>query len=179
MYKSYNQIFIGFLLTIFHINIGPLQILPPFVGLLIMFFAIYRLYNISQIKDFRISYKLIAVAILLSLIYTIITFSYNILGNFYYYMASILPSIVYLLFIFYLINGSIKLFDNCWERNILLLRVFTVFHLLTLAISVVLISKFAFNILTLTSLLILINYLIVAYLLYFYRKIAKMDMLSE
>lgn len=46
MMKGYKKIFLGMFLSIFHVNLGYIRILPPFIAYLVVVIATLLIWNI-------------------------------------------------------------------------------------------------------------------------------------
>lgn len=53
MYEGYNRIFWGIFISTFHINLGPVQIFPAFVGFLMIVSGLNLLYEESALERFK------------------------------------------------------------------------------------------------------------------------------
>ena len=72
MYQGYNRVFWGILFITFHINLGPIRILPAFVGYLFISSGINILYENTKIAQFKNSQILAVVLAIKSIIFGII-----------------------------------------------------------------------------------------------------------
>lgn len=73
MYEGLNKIFKGTLLVFFHINIGPLDILPDFLGVWLIMSGCKYLYEHSGNDNLRIASNVFAGAFVFSLLVYILT----------------------------------------------------------------------------------------------------------
>lgn len=53
MFKGYNQIFWGIFIATFNIKLGPIKILPAFVGLLVISNGLRKLYEETKLESFH------------------------------------------------------------------------------------------------------------------------------
>lgn len=68
MYSGYNRIFWGYVITTFHINIGALRILPPFIGFMVIVSGINLLYRSTDLEPFKKAGGIGAIVVVLTLI---------------------------------------------------------------------------------------------------------------
>jgi hypothetical protein len=106
MYNGYRTIFWGIFFSVFHINLGGLQILPAFVGWLIAAHGINLIYKEVPSPSFRKAYNFSLIMVVVSLIGPISTWvgaSYVILDY-----VPVVFAIVELPVIYYLLEGSME-----------------------------------------------------------------------
>ncbi|MDD3172404.1 MAG: hypothetical protein PHF63_01835 [Herbinix sp.] len=116
MYSGYRQIFWGLFLCTFHINIGLIQVIPAFIGWLIVAGGLYTLYDAYAYTSFRKAhYTVIAIAGI-----SLFGFIADFLGKRYEILTymPILIAIVEFLFIYYLLEGSIQYFLDAGEEAV-------------------------------------------------------------
>lgn len=105
MYDGYKKIFWGLFFSTFHINLGVLQILPAFVGWLIVADGINILYNETSNISLKKAYNvtlIVAGVSFVGFLSAITGGAFNIIT----YVSLLTPFIV-LIFTYYLITGSI------------------------------------------------------------------------
>ena len=154
MEKGYKKVFWGFLITIFDINIGSINILPDFIGYFIMGSGIYTLYSEFKNDNFKIANTLANFLMGYSLIMGIVEYaiSTNIIGSGLYehpvyiiigFILSIVISAVILIMAFKIISGFIDLYFHREmedEANILINKqkkytILTIIGLLLISVS--------------------------------------------
>ena len=123
MEAGYKKIFWGFLITIFNINLGPINILPDFIGYYIMGFGISKIYEEYQDQNLKSANTLANILMSYSLIIGIVEYSIinNIIGGGLYehpayiiinFILTTLVNAVILVMIFKIISGTIDLYLN-------------------------------------------------------------------
>lgn len=121
MEKGYKKMFWGFLITIFDINLGHINILPDFIGYYIMGSGIYILYSEFKNDNFKRANTLANVLMSYSLIMGVAEYaiSANIIGSGLYehpaytivnFILSIVISSAILIMTFNIISGIIDLY---------------------------------------------------------------------
>ena len=121
MEKGYKKVFWGFLITIFDINIGSINILPDFIGYFIMGSGIYTLYSEFKNDNFKIANTLANFLMGYSLIMGIVDYAIltNNIGSGLYehpvyiiigFILSIVISSVILIMAFKIISGFVDLY---------------------------------------------------------------------
>lgn len=78
MSEGYNKIFWGFIFITFHINLGSIQVLPNFIGYLIIYFALEKISEEYDMKVFKESAKYCSVLIVMSFLSLLMGFASNI-----------------------------------------------------------------------------------------------------
>lgn len=150
MYDGYNRIFWGILLTTFSINLGPIKILPTFVGFLFIVSGLNVLYEESSLEEFKNIKSMGIIVTLLSFIGGIIGFLTQT-GMDYSFLNTIWIigfMIIELVYFFRIIGTSIgylndKDYGDIKEEYIIKLRRYTIFSILnTCFLSIVLILNF-------------------------------------
>lgn len=83
MERGYEKIFWGLLISIFDINLGPINILPDFIGYFILGSGIYKLYEEFVCKEFKIANSLANFLMVYSLFMSVLDygFSSNLIGT--------------------------------------------------------------------------------------------------
>lgn len=83
MERGYEKIFWGLLISIFDINLGPINILPDFIGYFILGSGIYKLYEEFVCKEFKIANSLANFLMVYSLFMSVLNygFSSNLIGT--------------------------------------------------------------------------------------------------
>lgn len=74
MIKGYKKVFWGTILTVFHFNIGQMEILPEFIGILIVSSGIRELLDRYDNSNHRIALKINNIKALISFITVILPF---------------------------------------------------------------------------------------------------------
>lgn len=148
MYNGYNKMFWGVLITSFNINLGPINILPNFIGFLLIVSGLNTLYQESSFAGFNNISSMSMIVALLSFIGGII--GWFRLGMTNYSFLNIIWSIGFItiefMFFFKVLEASIEClqennYDELKERYILKLRnyaIFTLIIILSLGISLIL-----------------------------------------
>ena len=75
MFRGYRRIFWGILLLLFHINIGPVQVLPNFAGYMLMLSGISHLKNVADSNGLRRASIVAGIMIVESLFEFVLPFS--------------------------------------------------------------------------------------------------------
>ena len=154
MERGCKKIFWGFLITVFDINLGHINILPDFIGYFIMGSGIYTLYSEFKNDNFKIANTLANFLMGYSLIMGIVEYaiSTNIIGSGLYehpvyiiigFILSIVISAVILIMAFKIISGFIDLYFHREmedEANILINKqkkytILTIIGLLLISVS--------------------------------------------
>ncbi|MBP1927208.1 hypothetical protein J2Z76_003105 [Sedimentibacter acidaminivorans] len=122
MEQGYRKVFWGFLIVLFNINIGPINILPDFLGYFIIGSGLVAIVNEFETKSFRIAHKTANLLFLYTLLLSIFNFigSGEIIGNSSGYQykiiidigLSVLSSIFSLYMAFHILSGTINLYLN-------------------------------------------------------------------
>ena len=115
MFKGYRTIFWGIFFSVFHVNLGMIQILPVFVAWLIVAHGINLLYEADPTTSFKKAYDFSLFTAVISIIGPISTWvgsDYAILEY-----VSIVYSIFELFVIYYLLDGSIRHIKSKEEFN--------------------------------------------------------------
>lgn len=111
MYQGYKTIFWGIFFLTFHINIGFLQILPSFMGFVIIYWGIKCILEDYQSPNLYKAKTTTVFAILLSIIGGILDL--GLIGFFQSTQLSLLIpisiSVIELLLFYYLLTGSVEL----------------------------------------------------------------------
>ena len=121
MERGYEKIFWGILISLFDINLGPVNILPDFIGYFIIGSGIYKLYEGFENKDFKTADSLANFLVVYSLFMSVLNygFSNNLIGTdlnshpikiVIDFGLSIFVSSLILIMAFNIISGSITLF---------------------------------------------------------------------
>lgn len=148
MYNGYNKMFWGVLITSFNINLGPINILPNFIGFLLIVSGLNTLYQESSFAGFNNVSSMGMIVALLSFIGGVI--EWFRLGMTNYSFLNIIWSIGFItiefMFFFKVLEASIEClqennYDELKERYVLKLRnyaIFTLIIILSLGISLIL-----------------------------------------
>lgn len=95
--NGYKKIFWGMIFTIFHFNLGPIEILPDFIAILIVCSGIKEILVFYDNASIKISLKLLNIKVYMSLISFILLFigrqnifNSNILNIFWFNLGCIL-----------------------------------------------------------------------------------------
>ena len=115
MYSGYRTIFWGLFFSTFRINLGTLQILPAFVGWLIVAHGVNLINQDSNIASFWKSYKYALLLVLIMIIGPGLSL-FGIEHELLVYWP-ILFAIIELLFIYHLLVGSDEYFNAGLERQ--------------------------------------------------------------
>jgi hypothetical protein len=115
MYTAYRRIFWGLLITAFHINLGNFQVIPAFVGWMVITGAVNRLYQEQPYDVFRKAGRCSLTIAGLSFL----GFFFQITGyqNDYLYYLSVVIQIVNFLFAYYLLTGGGKCLSEDYRIN--------------------------------------------------------------
>lgn len=120
MEQGYKKIFWGFLITIFNINLGPINILPNFLGYLIIGSGLNLIQNEFANSNFKTANKASNFLVLYS-IFTYIIFS-MIFNDGYQYEniiekgVSVFGSSINLIMAFNIFSGTIEFYINKEQR---------------------------------------------------------------
>lgn len=143
MSSGYRRIFWGLLIMSFHINIGIIKILPPFVGLIVIGRGVESLYENSQNYRFKEAKKFIVFATAFSIISELVGLISieETPGGLISATLIVAYAILDLLFIFKILEGAIEVFKS--EDNLELVDRYTEIqkmHLIIDIINIVLIN---------------------------------------
>lgn len=121
MYKNYNKIYWGIIFVLININIGPIDILPNFIGYALMISGLSKLYNETKYKEFLITQTLAVIFLIQSLIAIV----YNFNGSEGVTTTGIITSIIFqvmqLIFVFYMYSGTIELLKNYDDKELVMI----------------------------------------------------------
>lgn len=139
MYSAYNKIFWGIFITTFSINLGPIKILPAFIGFLFIVSGLDSLYEESSFNIFE---KVKTIGILVAFISFIGgVMDFLTQGMALYILTGIIWIIMFviieLIFYFKIIEASIEYlsinnYDDLAENYISKLRGYTMFSILNI-----------------------------------------------
>ncbi len=112
MYKDLNKIFWGIILTLIDINIGWFDILPDFIGYLLIIDGLASLYNKTKQMEFNISIVFFVLMMSLSILFRI--YNANIMQDFTArsMILTTLSQIFQILSVFYMYTGIINILNN-------------------------------------------------------------------
>lgn len=121
MEAGYKKIFWGFLITIFNINLGTINILPDFVGYYIMGSGTYKIYEQYENGNFKTANIIANILMSYSLVYGIVEYAIknNIIGagldehlayTIISFILTTLMNSVVLIMTFKIISGTIDLY---------------------------------------------------------------------
>ncbi len=114
MSSGYRRIFWGFFIMNFHINIGIIKILPPFIGLIVIGRGVELLYENSKHYRFKEAKKFVILATIFSIVFELLGFI-PIEGILWELTSSVLMAayaILNLLFIFKILEGAIEVLKS-------------------------------------------------------------------
>lgn len=120
MGEAYRKIFWGIFILTFHINLGPLQILPNFVGYFLMVSATTMLFDRHGISSFRNAKHMAAVLGVLSLLENLYFFMGQVAFAPYTFFGPLLFGVLELLFFYQVLGGyalSLELYGQQEERE--------------------------------------------------------------
>lgn len=109
MDSGYKKILLGIFLVTFHINLGPIQIVPPVFGWLIVTFGVTELLQTFPNTPFRDGRYLAITVLFYTLITSVISF-FNptwFSSNSMLQFSPVVYAIIHLLFIYHILEGSI------------------------------------------------------------------------
>lgn len=114
MYKGYNKVFWGIFFLTFHINLGPIRILPTFVAYLIVLSGIKILYQETQIDSFRKAEILAIILAIRSIIFGIVELISIDIGKFFIFniLIIIVFNTIEMIMFYKLMEGSIEYFNS-------------------------------------------------------------------
>lgn len=139
MYSGYNKIFWGILITTFSINLGPIKILPVFIGFLFIVSGLDSVYKESSFNIFEKVKSIGMLVAFISFIGGVIDFTTYGMTN--YSFINIIWITVFiiieLVFYFKIIEASIEYlsinnYDDLTEDYISKLRNYTIFSILNI-----------------------------------------------
>lgn len=137
MYNNFNKILWGIIFVIININIGPIDILPNFIGYGLMISGLSKIHNETQYKEFLLT-KILAVIILIQSLVSIF-YHYNSIGNISInnMISNTVFQVLQLLLVFYMYSGIIKLLKKYDDIDLVLIiryarRNYTYITLLTM-----------------------------------------------
>lgn len=123
MSTGYNKIFWGFIFITFHINLGSIQILPNFIGYMIIYYGIKKLSEDYKVKSLEESSKYCSILIMMAFITLVISFAISPEGinNIYFDIIWMnVFNIVEIMMIYKLLDGSsevLRVKDNTLYDN--------------------------------------------------------------
>lgn len=141
MYDGYNKIFWGAVITSFNINLGPINILPNFIGFLMIVSGLNTLYKISSFVMYKNISTMGMIVALMSFIGG--TIGWFRLGMTNYSFLNIIWTIAFItiefVFFFKVLEVSIEYlkrnnYDELKEKYILKLRNYTILTLANIAV---------------------------------------------
>lgn len=123
MEQGYEKIFWGFLIAIFDINLGSVNILPDFIGYFILGSGVYKVYEEFESKDLKTANSLANLLMCYSLIMSVLNygFSNNLIGvglnshptkQIIDLVLAIFVSSIILIMAFNIISGTIALYKE-------------------------------------------------------------------
>lgn len=114
MYNEYNKIFWGIFICSFNIKLGPVKILPAFIGYIIILSGISSLYKITHIKSFNKSKTFAIIIIIITSLGEFMGFSSIESNNLFLFneIFIVFSSVMELLMFYNLFNASIEYFNN-------------------------------------------------------------------
>lgn len=121
MEHSFKKIFWGFLITIFNINIGPINLLPDFLGYLIISSGLKELSSVAGSKNYIKASKaanfLVFYSIVSYIAFNMVNYDYSynmILEN----GVTVLGGSIKLFMCFYILSGAIEYFLSVNKENL-------------------------------------------------------------
>lgn len=123
MREGYKKIFWGFIFVTIHINLGCIQILPNFIGYMLIYYGIKRLNADNNINALEDSSKYCLSLVIMSLISFILSFTNtNIINNIYFNIIWInILNILEIVMIYKLLYGSCERVKN--DNNIYIKKI--------------------------------------------------------
>ena len=112
MGEAYRKIFWGIFILTLHINLGPLQILPNFVGYFLMASASTMLFDRHGISSFRNAKHMAAVLGVLSLLESLYFFMGQVAFAPYTFFGPLLFGVLELLFFYQVLGGYAFSLEN-------------------------------------------------------------------
>lgn len=121
MYNNFNKIIWGIIFVIININIGPIDILPNFIGYGLMISGLSKIYNETQNKEFLLT-KILAVIFLIESLVSIF-YHYNSIGNITInsMISNTVFQVLQLLLVFYMYSGIIELLKKYDDMDLVLI----------------------------------------------------------
>lgn len=141
MYEGLTNVFWGIFIDTFSIKLGPIMILPTFVGFMIISSGINTIYNEHKTDEFKKALDFSRIVTVMALVGWVIGFFTG--GNYQYFiLLQIWPIIVMtveLIMFYYLFLGIIKHFDSIGnlevsERLIGSSRLYMIIFIITLSV---------------------------------------------
>jgi hypothetical protein len=109
MGSGYNKLFVGTIFVIININVGWVDILPNFIGYIIILYGLSILFKNTLIKDFQKAINISSILLIDSLVYKF--YQMNVSGN-NLLIIIVINKLLILALIYYSLTGSIKLLEN-------------------------------------------------------------------
>jgi hypothetical protein len=103
--KGYKNIFFGFILVMLDINIGGFDILPDFIGFLLVYNGLNGLYIKTSIKAFLIGKHLSSVSLIMEFFYILVFLDLIKFNNISVYIIMNFMAFIQLLLVLYIYQG--------------------------------------------------------------------------
>lgn len=135
--KGYSNIGLGLILATFHINLGTLQIVPTFIGWILVAIGVDTLVKSDRQVLMYKSKRFSEVLVFINILMLIVTVNDNPIRD--SYLLTIIVSLVELLFIYYLLSGATEIFKAKGKirfaiANARISRVYIIFHVMGILI---------------------------------------------
>jgi len=114
MYNGYNKVFWGIVIVTFHINLGMVKIVPPFIGFAIILSGVSLLYKETNIESFERAKMFTIIKITISIIGEVMEALSIELTNFFMLneVWMVFHSVIELLIFYKLFEAAIEHFNN-------------------------------------------------------------------
>lgn len=135
--KAYSNIGLGLILATFHINLGTLQIVPTFVGWILVAMGVDTLVKSERQILIHKSKTLSEVLVVINLLVLIGSVLVKPIGD--SYLITIIVSLIELLFIYYFLSGVTEIFKAKGKiqlaiENARISRVYIILHVMGILI---------------------------------------------
>lgn len=117
MEKQYQKIFWGIFILTFHLNLGPMEIFPGFVGYLMIFSACRSFYEESDLPSFKTAGRYAAVLSALGVLDKLLSFSGFFTWNPLITLWMPLMGVLELLLFYHLLGGSIVRLESSEQKE--------------------------------------------------------------
>lgn len=118
MRKGYETIFWGLFFATFHINLGWLQVLPPFIGWLIVCHGVNCIYKEHSSNNIRLASTFAMLAALWGFLSYFMFLNNNSNVSMLYIMWSMSFSVIEILFVYKILGGTIGYFFQLGSTDI-------------------------------------------------------------
>ncbi len=182
MDRGYQKIFWGLIFVTFHLNLGPLRLLPPFVGWLILISGLHELTSRFQnssisIESFQRAISFGKVLVALTLVDTIGTLVAGgaLMESLVFLYYPIIVIMLEIIIFFYILEGTYKVFSELSfeERKVETQKKLRTYMVMGISSAVILIFTLFFNHTGTMVIGVLLGIVAVIYLLVYFSQLKK------